>query len=470
MLAPFDAPNLVKAQLLTRLQETVTQLPLSLPGGYASLTLELPHLPVAAPDLPEPQFLFSHARREELRAGYGIAGQWQTAGPERLRRLRVEAHRLKRHWYQCDPDETGLEGFVLVGFAAAPSASGPTGIDARAPGLPDALLWLPEVALHHRGGQAALVLTTSLPAEPQEVVGRWTAWLDRLVPRLCSGPLGPLTPAPVERRWTGPDRDAWDLRVRAVLAAIAGGSLDKVVLARRLCVQGRRPFDLERLVAALAYLFPSCQVAKLQRDGQCLVAATPERLLAQRGSLVEVDAIAGTAARAAGRAPDAALGEALRTSPKELCEHALVTESLRAALAPHSRRLDVPDRPRLLHLNNVQHLWTPIRAEVAPGLDALALADLLHPTPATNGQPGDVARAWLHQVEPQGRGWYTGAAGCLDPDLSGELWVLLRCAEIDGDTALLHAGAGIVAGSDPESEWAETEHKLAAMLTALQFA
>jgi menaquinone-specific isochorismate synthase len=254
------------------------------------------------------------------------------------------------------------------------------------------------------------------------------------------------------------------------LEAIARGRLDKVVLARRLCIGGSRPFDPERLVAALAYLFPSCQVVKLHRDGQTFVAATPERLLAQRGSLVEVDAIAGTAARAAAGAADAALGAALYSSAKDLYEHVLVTKSLCAALAPHSRSLDMPDRPRLLRLNNAQHLWTPIRAELEPGLDVLALADLLHPTPATNGQPRGAARAWLRRAEPQGRGWYTGAAGYLEPDLSGELWVLLRCAEIDGDTALLHAGAGIVAGSDPASEWRETEAKFAAMLTALQFA
>ncbi len=470
MLAPIDTADLIKAQLMTRLQETVNQMPLSLLGGFASLTLELPHLPGAAPGLPVPHFLFSHAHREELRAGYGIAAEWRAAGPDRLRRLRAQALLLKRHWHQYDPDETGLEGFCLLGFAAAPGAPAPDPGGAAPRGLPDALLWLPEVAIRRRCGQAGLVLTTALPADVSEVLDRWSAWLDRLVPRLCSGAPGPLTPASLERRWAQPDREGWGLGVAAALEAIASGRLDKVVLARRLCVRGRRPFDLERLVAALAYLFPACQVVKVHRDGQCLVAATPERLLAQRGNMVEVDAIAGTAARAAGSAPDAALGEALRSSPKELHEHALVTESLCAALAPYSRRLDVPPRPRLLRLNNAQHLWTPIRAELDPGLDALALADLLHPTPATNGQPSAAAQAWLRRAEPQGRGWYTGAAGCLDPDLSGELWVLLRCAEIDGDTALLHAGAGIVAGSDPESEWGETEHKLAAMLTALQFA
>jgi menaquinone-specific isochorismate synthase len=102
--------------------------------------------------------------------------------------------------------------------------------------------------------------------------------------------------------------------------------------------------------------------------------------------------------------------------------------------------------------------------------DLFCLAEHLHPTPATNGQPRQQARDWLTRSEPIERGWYTGAAGILEPDLSGELWVLLRCAEVTGDSARLYAGAGIVAGSDPLAEWRETGHKLAAIATALQFA
>ncbi len=102
--------------------------------------------------------------------------------------------------------------------------------------------------------------------------------------------------------------------------------------------------------------------------------------------------------------------------------------------------------------------------------DLLDLAHRLHPTPATNGEPRRAARHWLRLAEPDGRGWYTGAAGVLEPDLSGELWVLLRCAEVTGEEAQLYAGAGIVAGSDPLAEWRETAHKLSAMATALRFA
>jgi len=470
MLAPFDTADLIKAQLAARLGETVPLLPLPRREGIASLILELPHTPGAAPALAGPRFVFAHAQREELRAGYGIAAEWQAAGADRLRRLRAQAQRLRRQWVLLDPDETGFEGIACLGFAATPGAPVRRPGDVASDDLPEALLWVPEVAVCRQAGQAALVFSTRLPADAGELMARWTTWIDRLVPALCQGRPGPLTPGPLERRSTRPDRKGWTRAVEAALNAIGQGHMDKVVLSRRLRIRGRRPFDPELLVAALAYLFPLCQVVMLRHGGRCLVAATPERLLAQRGNLVEVDAIAGTAARASGSDLDRALGEALLGSAKELREHAIVVQAIRAALGPHSRRVEVPAGPRLLRLNNAHHLWTPIRAELEPGWDALALADLLHPTPATNGEPSAAARAWLRRVEPQGRGWYTGAAGYLNPDLQGELWVLLRCAEIDGDTAILHAGAGIVAGSDPSAEWDETEHKLAAMLTALQFA
>jgi salicylate biosynthesis isochorismate synthase len=457
----------LRARLLAGLCEGLVRLPLSQSTGFASLTLALPNLPGPVPALSEPHFLFSHADRGELRAGYGCAGEWQAAGPERLTDLRNQALRLKSDWHQCDPDATGLTGFTLCGFAAAPGSLG----DWPDP-FPDAVLWLPELALHRLRGRSALTLTTPLPADRQATLARWGVWLDRLLPRLYY----PLDRGLRQRatpliRWNGaPEPDGWARAVDTALDAIAEGRLDKVVLSRRVQVQGPRGFDLERLAESLDWLFPSCQVVRVQRDGHSLVAATPERLLARYGDRVHVDAIAGTAARAVAGGRDAALCEAMVGSRKELHEHALVVEALRAALAPYSRHLEVPDRPQVMRLHNAQHLWTPIHAKVRPGLDTLRLADLLHPTPATHGAPREAAGNWLRQAEPAGRGWYTGAAGWLDPDLDGELWVLLRCAQIREDRALLHAGAGIVAGSNPQAEWCETEAKLAAMLTALQYA
>ncbi|MBK1702630.1 isochorismate synthase, partial [Thiococcus pfennigii] len=285
-------------------------------------------------------------------------------------------------------------------------------------------------------------------------------------------PQPPTTRAPVAlaRCDNAPDVAGWERLVEAALAEIAAGRLAKAVVSRRLRVAAADPFDLDRLMSALGELFPSCQLVHLRRDETSFVAATPERLLTQRGDEVEVDAIAGTVARAADPGRDAALAEALLASTKDRHEHDLVIEAVREALGHCADEIRVPPSPTIMQLRNAQHLWSPVRARLHPDSDVFRLAELLHPTPATNGEPRAAASAWLREAEPFERGWYTGAAGIVAPDLTGELWVLLRCARLREATADLYAGAGIVAGSDPLCEWQETEDKLAAMLTALRFA
>jgi isochorismate synthase len=530
MLAPLK----VLEQLRARLDETFALLPRAQMDGFVSLILELPHGLTLAPELPVPQFQFAHNHRGELRAGYGIAAEWQAAGAERLSTLRAAVATATANWTQLDPDETGFVGFGMLGFAAAaqrPSSNPPNppfskggfsspfnkggrgdlsnegfsspfnkggdlsngGLIDKSPqppffkgGLfvpfdtgetagsasefPNALFWLPEVALCGQGGQAALILTTALPTQLDAVRARWRNWLDHLVPLLAQPALDPLTSAHLERGSSAPDAATWQQLVNTALTDIAHGDLEKVVLGRRLRLEGQRRFDLTRLNAALSYLFPSCQVINIRRAATSFVAATPERLFTQQRDRVEADALAGTICRAEDAERDATLTLELQHCEKNRREHQVVVDAVTAALRQCCLQLDPPEEPRILQLNNAQHLWSIVRGQVQPGVDVFQLAELLHPTPATNGQPRQMARDWLQRNEPLERGWYTGAAGIVAPDVTGELWVLLRCAQIKDRVADLYAGAGIVAGSDPLSEWQETEHKLAAMLTALQFA
>ena len=462
MLAPLKTLE----QIVARLSETIGTLRLDRGEGFVSLALELPKGLTMAPDLAGPQFQFAHNHRGEIRAGYGVAAEWQAQGESRLETLRNVARRISDQWQHLDPDETGFSGFAMLGFAASPIPASPAGPET----LPNALLWLPELALCSHAGQAAVILSSALPIDRDQLFARWTARLAQVIPQLNQPALDPLTPAPLEHGDAEPDRERWHDLVLSALEQIDQERLKKVVVCRRLRLEGRRRFDLTRLNAALAYLFPSCQVVTIRRNASSFVAATPERLFTQQRNRIEVDAIAGTACRAASADRDAALTSALRTCQKSLHEHMVVVDAVTETLDHCSRRVEPPDGPRVMQLNNAQHLWSVVRAELDPGMDVFQLAELLHPTPATNGHPCEVARAWLHRSEPIQRGWYTGAAGIVEADLTGELWVLLRCARIQDRTADLYAGAGIVAGSDPHSEWQETEHKLAAMSTALQFA
>lgn len=461
MLAPLDLLDQLKASLA----EGIEALPLASGGGAVSLILALPRVPTRLPHLDGPQFQFRHDHREELCVGYGSVAEWQAHGPDRLRRLALAARGLAPHWERLDPEETGFDAFAMLGFAASAEPA-PMFEDH----LPNAIYWLPEVGVRVRRDEAALVFSARRPIDADRLATRWVQWLDAMVPQLYLPAEGLRRQSQLERDFAEPDRSGWVALVEEALEQIAQGDLQKVVLSRRLDVIGRRVFDVHRLVGALSRLFPSCHVVNLRRNGSSFVAATPERLLTQKGRAIEVDAIAGTTARASDLAEDMALADALRRSDKNLREHRFVIDAISDALQPSCGALDVPDQPQLMRLSNAQHLWSPVRAQAEETVDLFDLAAQLHPTPATNGHPRHAASAWLQRVEPFQRGWYTGAAGLVAPDLSGELWVLLRCARVCGDRAELYAGAGLVAGSDPHTEWDETEAKLNAMLTALQYA
>ncbi|MEY6432176.1 isochorismate synthase [Thioalkalicoccus limnaeus] len=463
MLAPTETHEYLKQ----RLAETIGLLPLDDDQGLVSLILELPDFPRLAPTLAGPQFQFAHGDHRTLHAGYGVAAEWQAMGPMRFHQLRATAQAARASWTQLDVDDTGHRGFALLGFAASPMELETDERDH----LPNALLWVPEVALRGHHDRGALILTTTLPASAAALLARWQGWIERLVPALRQvEPTADPGPIRLRRDQNQPEIVGWEHLVESALKQIAEGKLDKVVISRRLRVTGARPFDRARLMTTLGRLFPSCQLVSISRNETHFVAATPERLVACSGDRIEVDAIAGTVARAAHPHRDAALGEALLNSVKDRREHDLVIDAIRAALTTCSDQIEIPEVPVLMRLKNAQHLWSPIRARVAPGMDVFRLAELLHPTPATNGEPRNAASSWLRRTEPINRGWYTGAAGIVEPDLTGDLWVMLRCAQICRDRADLFAGAGIVAGSDPLCEWQETEDKLGAMLTALQFA
>ncbi|MBB1073836.1 isochorismate synthase [Rhodoferax sp. 4810] len=471
--------------LRARLAAHLPHLPLTRPTGFVSLTLALPEPPVRLPQLSSgAQFHLTQTHAGELRSGYGVAAEWQASGTQRLQQLAAVARTWATDWQQVDPDHTGYPGFALLGFAAADSAE-LISLDATDHQLPNALLWIPQIALRKTATAAALIFTVALPTTPERALQQWLALLAPLVtalypPRAPALQLralrerGALSLTPTHLL---PNYNDWCQLVRQALVQINAGVLSKVVLSRQLTITAGREFDLERLHGALADLFPSCQIINLRHTAAApaahLVAATPERLLHLRGRRVEVDAIAGTVARAKSAEQDAALSAALRASAKDLLEHRYVVDAVWAALLPLCSGLETSPL-QVMQLNNAQHLWTPVVAEVNAGVDVFDLAERLHPTPATNGEPRATARAWLQAHEPFSRGWYTGAAGWIEPDvttggLNADLWVLLRCAHICGAAAELHAGSGIVTGSDPQAEWQETEAKLSAMLTALQF-
>lgn len=259
----------------------------------------------------------------------------------------------------------------------------------------------------------------------------------------------------------------WRDRVAGAVRRIRQGDLDKVVLARRVDVRANRPFPLAEVLGRLAALYPSCMCFAIEG----FIGASPELLVGRRGRQVRSHPLAGTVARSGDDLADEALIGALLASPKERWEHRLVIDTLAAALRPHCEHLDVPDRPTVLGLRNVSHLATLLEGELrSPGgrtPTALDVVAEVHPTPAVGGTPTKAALALLQAAEGYERGRYAGPVGWVDGRGDGDWALGIRSATVEGTTASMYAGVGVVADSEPAAELAETQLKLQALLAAL---
>ncbi len=361
--------------------------------------------------------------------GWGIAAECRPSGPGRF----AEAARWWRE--QCRlvdvGDEVGVPGtgpvaFVSLAFADEPGHS---------------RIVVPEVVLGKRG--ATRWFTTVGEAECRETE-------PVAVPHGVRYVEGELPVADYRAALAGAIR-----RVRT-------GTLDKVVLAHDLLATAEKPIDPRHLLTRLAARYPSCWTFAV--DG--LIGATPELLLSRRGDEVAARLLAGTAwPNGAGAAGD--LGAELLASEKNRAEHAYGIDSLTAALGPFCRELDVPDSPRVLTLANVAHLASDVRGTLAGDVSLLELAERVHPTAAAGGAPRAEAINAIAELEGMDRGRYLGPVGWVDAAGNGELGVALRCAQLDGATARLYAGGGVVADSDPDTEVAEADAKFVPIRDAL---
>lgn len=257
--------------------------------------------------------------------------------------------------------------------------------------------------------------------------------------------------------------------VSAALDAFAQGKLAKVVLSRKLILTLHKPADPERVLARLMAQNPHAFHFSLPLgQGRRLLGASPELLLRVSGGEVFTHPLAGSARRASEPVQDEAVARDLLASRKDQHEHKLVIDEIRRVLTPHCRELAIPPGPTLMSTDTLWHLGTPIAGQLH-GSDAsvLSLACQLHPTPALCGYPTDLARQFIREQEPFRRALFSGIVGWCDSQGNGEWAVVIRCGVLDGHQVELFAGAGIVAGSDPAMEWAETGTKLGTMLKAL---
>ncbi|WP_343554175.1 isochorismate synthase [Pantoea sp.] len=273
----------------------------------------------------------------------------------------------------------------------------------------------------------------------------------------------------VRRRAAVPEHDAFVKMVADAVAATQCGDLDKVVLSRLMDIVTDQPVDTAALMQRVIAQNPNSYHFHLPLpQGGALIGASPELMLRKQGRDFSSCPLAGSARRDHRDAQqDRAAGESLMSSGKDRHEHKLVTDAMRDTLQARSRVLSVPTIPSLITTATLWHLATQIDGEVRDEAEnALSLACLLHPTPALSGFPHQRAQQLIQQLEPFDRQLFGGIVGWCDSEGNGEWVVTIRCGTVHGSRVRLFAGAGIVADSQPESEWRETGVKLDTMLRA----
>ncbi|MEO7070454.1 MAG: isochorismate synthase [Nostocoides sp.] len=403
------------------------------PDTAAALLTLLPALP--------PTELSSWVRRGEGIVGWGRAAVFTTSGPDRF----ADAER----WWGATAaaavvrDEVGGGGTGPVAFGSfSYAADSPAG----------ATLVVPEVIVGLRGTTAWLTTVASGAGVPGTVTVRPTE----------------APPSPQDVAFADGARSAaeWEGVVAEAVERINGGTLDKVVLARDLEADASEPIDARWLLQRLGERYANTWVFAV--DG--LLGATPELLVRLERGLVTSRVLAGTIRRTGDDDHDLALAGSLARSSKDLEEHEYAVRSVAEALRPHCSSMNVSESPFVLHLTNVMHLATDVAGVLSDHTTSLGLAASLHPSAAVCGTPTAVADALITELEGMDRGRYAGPVGWLDASGDGEWGIALRCAAYDPTDARrlrLYAGCGIVAGSDPEAEVAESDAKLVPMRDAL---
>jgi isochorismate synthase len=333
--------------------------------------------------------------------------------------------------------------------------------------LPPASLVLPEVALARQGGEARMTVCVAAGGDeaPRALAERALRRVEDLRPARM--PLLDPDPARPTRLWSAAPPTHYEHAVERAVERIRDGDFEKVVLAREVRAHASAPHEPAAVFGALREVFPACYCWCVGTPELAFVGASPELLVRRDGHRAQTVALAGTTRRSADPAVDDHLGERLLHSAKGREEQAIVARRIERTLEPVSLWVAAAEEPVLIKVQNVQHLGTAIRAQLAEPLPAVELAGLLHPTPAVGGEPRDAALPLIPALEGLDRGWYAGAIGWTDLSEDGEFCVGLRCALMRGRVAHLYAGSGIVRESLPAEELAETEMKLQALLALL---
>jgi len=391
------------------------------------------HLPLL--DLLPDSEPLSWVRGGDGLVGWGIHASTTVSGPHRF----ADA----RHWWQKQ-----LESFAITNHVHG-SGTGPILFTSFSFSQDEvSVLVIPQVTVGMRKGQSWITWIGDegqpvLKEKPDQFVDNVITWGDEIAAE-----------------------SQWKTLVAQAIAQIQGGELEKVVLARDLTAISNCAIEPRALLKKLAAEYPSTWNFSVSG----LVGATPELLLRLTRGMVTSRILAGTISKTGDDEKDLALAASLARSSKDLEEHVYAVRSVADALEPFCSSTNVPDSPFVLHLANVMHLATDVTGalvETLTHVDLFTLLEKLHPSAAVCGTPTHIAAALIEKIEGILRGRYAGPVGWIDASGDGELGIALRCGQISGNSIRIFAGCGIVAGSNPDLELAESNAKFIPMRSAL---
>lgn len=412
----------------------------------------------------EPWFCMEQPDRERsATAALGCVVALEERGPQRFEEVAARWRALAAEAVCDAADGRGAGLIASGGFAFAPDG----GASPHWSAFAAASLHVPAAALARRGDDVALTLAAL--AQADDTADGLLARVERRLGELRRASLPLLDPDPVGRYTVAASTppEHYEAAVARAVERIRAGALEKIVLAREVQVHAPADHDAAAIFGVLREGFPSCFCFCAGRGQDAFVAASPELLIRREGMRASTLALAGSTRRSADPSVDDHLGEQLMRSDKDRAEQEIVARRIERALRPHSVWVTTADEPVIVRMANIQHLASPIRAQLAKPVGAVRLAGLLHPTPAVGGEPFEVAEPLIPAFEGLDRGWYAGPVGWTDTNEDGEFCVALRCALLSGPVARCYAGVGVVRDSDPAAELAETDVKLAALLPVL---
>lgn len=248
---------------------------------------------------------------------------------------------------------------------------------------------------------------------------------------------------------------------------IQHSEVEKIVMAREMRLKFDDEAKIGPILQNLLVTQPNSYLFAFEKDGDCFVGATPERLVKLEGEKLKSTCLAGTAPRGKTIEEDNELREGLLNDPKNREEHEFVVQMIKEAINDYCTDLEIPKAPVVYPLKNLQHLYTPVNAKLKEGSSIIDIVESLHPTPALGGTPKDLALKFIREQERLDRGWYGAPIGWMDSNQNGEFAVAIRSALIQGKEAHLFAGCGVVKDSNPDEEYKETNIKFLPMLSVL---